>query len=262
MNKALFALLYLAALAVPGWLYLAPLGGPALVFSDAYALSTLLGTTAYAILATQFLLAARPRWVVRALGIKALLSLHGTMATAGITLAVAHRVLKINVVGYPDDTAQARLGLAALLVFFIVILAAAFLMANTFWQKIPAFKRLKEGLYARFKLTYPRMRVFHNLSVLAGLVLTIHVLLAASSAWADNSAGFIWMSGWMLVCLGAYARYRLAGRKTALVRYSSISTMGGRSTAEMAVFSTEWDSPRTRNATWASPNSRSSSASP
>ncbi len=213
MHKALFALLYLAALAVPGWLYLAPLGGPALVFSDAYALSTLLGTTAYAILVTQFLLAARPAWVVRTLGLKPLLSFHGTMATVGIALAVVHRVLKIGVVGYPDDTLQARFGLAALLVFFIVILAAAFLMATTFWQKIPFLKRFREGVYARFKLSYPRLRAFHNLSVLAGLIVLVHVLLAGSSDLSANPAGFAWMAFWMLFCLGAYARYRLGGRK-------------------------------------------------
>jgi len=218
MNKALFALLYLAALAVPGWLYLAPLGGPALVFSDAYALSTLLGTTAYAILATQFLLAARPVWAVRALGLKPLLSFHGTMATVGIATAIAHRVLKVNIVGYPDDTAQARLGMLALLVFLIVILAAAFLMANTFWQKMTFLKRFREGVNARFKLSYPRLRAFHNLSVLAGSVLLVHVLLAGSSDLTANPAGFVWMALWMLFCLGAYARYRLGGRKAPRVK--------------------------------------------
>lgn len=218
MRKLLFAAAYAATVLIPGLLYLAPLGGPAVALQDPYGYSVLLGAAAFAVLSNQFLLAARPSAAVAALGLKPLLAFHGTMATVGLLLAASHLTLKVLVLGYPTDTLQARLGAAAFAVFLATIFAAAFLMANTFWMRIPALKRFKDGVYKKLGLSYQKMRTIHNATAAAGVLVLLHVLLASSSDFFANPAASVWVLLWSLFCLGAYLRYRLRGRAGGAVK--------------------------------------------
>lgn len=218
MKKLLFAAAYAATVLLPGILYLAPLGGLILALQDPYGLSVLLGSAAFAVLSNQFFLAARPAQAVAALGLKPLLAFHGTMATVGLLLAASHLTLKALILGYPTNTLQAGLGVAAFALFLAAILSAAFLMANTFWMKIPALKRFKEWKYRKLGLTYQKMRAVHNATVAAGILVLLHVLLASSSDFFANPAASAWALLWSLFCLGAYLRYRLRGRAGGAVK--------------------------------------------
>jgi len=213
MNILFFVLIYLIAISIPGLLYLASLGGIALLATDPHAVSVVLGTTAFAVFSTQFLLAAKPRIALSALGTKGLLSFHGTMAIIALILAIVHKTLKEDVLGFPDDTVQTGFGKAAAAIFFIAIVLAAFLMANTFWMRFSILKGFKQRVYAAFSLSYPRMRIIHNITVIGGVLILFHVLLASTSDFSANPLGSLWVAGWMLFCLGAYGRYRLVGRK-------------------------------------------------
>jgi predicted ferric reductase len=212
MRIFLFALGYACAVLVAPVLYLLPLGGVASILYDEYALSVALGTAAYGILCTQFLLASRPAWVVAALGLKRLLSFHGMMAVLGIAVAIAHRVFKIVVLMFSDTSVQARLGSVALLAFILASAGAAVFMANAFYSKTKPVKALRQWS-AGLGLTYPRSRIFHNLTVPAGLAVLVHVLLASTSSFSANPAGMAWMILWAIVCVGSYLLYRILGRK-------------------------------------------------
>lgn len=229
MKRLNFGLLYAATLIIPPALYLFTFGGGV----TAYSLSMLFGTVTFAIFANQFLLATKPRIAVDALGTKGLLSFHGTMAVVGVVLAFVHKTFKVGLLeagappsgaegfwsfvlygaGFGDDTLQARLGSLAFVLFIVAVLLAAFLMANTFWMKMPVFKKFKDTVYGAFKLTYPRMRDIHNIVALAFAVIIVHVLLASSSNFAANPIGVSWMILWAAFCIGSYIRYRIAGRK-------------------------------------------------
>ncbi len=229
MKRILFISLYAATLLVPAALYIGKFGWG----STPYSLSMLLGTIAFTIFVNQFFLAAKPRLAVEALGTKGLISFHGTMAVLGLVVAAFHRMLKVGLlegtqpaeggdsawnallygVGFSDATVQAVFGQIALILFLIAVLLAAFLMANTFWMKMPVFKRFKDGVYGALKLTYPRMREVHNLVVIATALILVHVLLASTSSFAANPLGASWMILWAALGFGTYVRYRLAGRK-------------------------------------------------
>jgi predicted ferric reductase len=231
MKRTYFGLLYAGTLIIPAALYLFNFGGGV----SSYSLSMLFGTVAFAIFANQFLLAAKPRLAVEALGTKGLLSFHGTMAVVGVVIAFMHKALKVGLLeagapppdpatfrdillygsGFSDDTLQAKLGGLALVLFVVAVLLAALLMANTFWMKIPAFKKLKDTAYSALKLSYPRMREVHNIVALAFIVIIGHVLLASTSNFAANPVGAAWMILWAALCFGSYLRYRIAGRKNA-----------------------------------------------
>ena len=215
MKKLAFLLAYAATLVVPAAIYIVPLGG----ISDGYSLSVAFGTVAFGMFANPFLLAARPRPAVSALGAKGLLSFHGSAGFAALLIAFTHRSLKVGLPGvlqgsgFTADTPQALFGLFAFTLFAFSVFLAAFFMANTFWMKIAFLKRLKERVWASTGLSYPRMRVIHNLVVLASIAILLHVLLASTSDFSGNPAASVWMAGWMAFCLGSYAKYRLSGRR-------------------------------------------------
>jgi len=207
MKKALFLSGYFLFPFVPVFLYVRSTGWGA----DSYTFSVALGVYAFALFAGQFFLASRPRIAVDALGMKGLLSLHGTVPVIAVVLAAAHRILK-EASGFTLTGVQATLGMVSLLLFVFAVVFAVLLMANTFVLKIGFLKAFKTLVMQKTGLTYKGARLVHNITVLAGIILIVHVLLASSSNWSANPAGTGVLVLWMLVSLGMYAGYRLKGR--------------------------------------------------
>ncbi|HRY74055.1 MAG TPA: hypothetical protein P5165_12600 [Spirochaetia bacterium] len=231
MKKTVFCLAYFLAPVPPAILYLWSLGW----YLDAYSASVALGVFAFVFLSSQFILASRPRFAVEALGLKGLLSFHGTMPLVALLLAGAHRALKVGLapgsgregllaagLGFSEDTLQATLGAAAWWLFAAALLAAVLLLANTFWMRMGALKRFRAWAYAKLGLDYGRARLAHNLTVAAGLVVLAHAGLASSSDFSRNPAGAAWLLGWFALSLGLYLRYRLRGRGKAAPRGKAV----------------------------------------
>lgn len=209
MKKILFLAGYFLFPLIPVLIYLSSLS-PAF---DTYTVSVCLGVYAYVFLAGQFLLAARPGFAVKILGQKGLVSFHSTMPVAILVIAVAHKFLK-EANGFSEDAFQARFGAIAWWTFAVLVVFAVLFMANTVWMKLGFLKKLKELVYKKTGLTYKIARVLHNIAVLAGIVILVHVLLASTSSFASNPVGIAFLAALMLFCLGAYFRYRIKGRKS------------------------------------------------
>lgn len=207
MKKTLFLAGYFLFPLVPVFLYVRSTGWGA----DSYTLSVALGVYAFALFGGQFFLASRPRIAVDSLGMKGLLALHGTVPAIAIVLAVAHRFLKAAN-GFSLESLQARLGAVSLILVVFAIIFAVLLMANTFWLKLGFLKAFKAWFMQKTGLTYKGARFVHNVTVLAGIILLVHVFLASSSHWSANPAGIGVLALWMLYSLGMYAGYRLKGR--------------------------------------------------
>lgn len=208
MGQVLFIVLWFLFPALPASLYVQTAGSGL----DAYTVSVALGVFAFTLVMGQFLLASRPAWATRALGTKGLLSLHATVPVVIVASAIAHETLK-EAAGFSDETAQATLGGIALVTFAAVTVLTVLLMANTFWMKLPVVKKLKEWTYAKTGLTYKLVRALHNVTVLAGAIIIVHMLLASSSSFAANPAGAGILVAWAALSLGSYAVYRVRGRK-------------------------------------------------
>jgi len=216
MKRAVFYIAYFLTPVVPAFFYINATSSGV----DAYSVSVALGVVAFVLLCNQFILASRPGWVVTALGLKKLLAFHGTMPLVILAIAGMHRGLKAGV-GFPLDSAQAIIGSLSFLVF---VLAAVFAVVFLATINLPAALKLREfrkWAQDHLGLSYKLTRAFHNVTVLAGIAIAVHVLLASSSDLASNPAGAVWMVAWLLLSLGLYARYRLHGRKVPVARASA-----------------------------------------
>lgn len=207
MKRTAFFAMYFLSPVVPIVLYLRSVG----TGLDSYSLSVALGITAFVLLCNQFILASRPSLAVAALGARKLVTMHSTVPIFILCIAGTHKVLK-ELNGFSDNTTQALFGAATWWLFAVVIISAVLFMANTFWFKLAVVKNLRTWVYATFKLTYKGARLLHNMTVLAGILIMVHVLLASSGNFAANPAGIAWMCGWMLLSLAMYVRYRVRGR--------------------------------------------------
>lgn len=208
MDKNVFYFGYFLSPLAPIVIYIVTLGSPI----DLYALSVILGITAFTFLCNQFILAARPAWATKALGLKQLIHFHSSMPAAIVVLAVAHESVK-KLAGLDTESLQAKFGEASLALFVAVIIFTVLFMATTFWMKIGALKKLKTWVYARTGLDYKKSRALHNVTVVAAPLLLVHVLLASSSAFSRNPVGILVLAGWMVFSLVTYARYRIRGRQ-------------------------------------------------
>ncbi len=204
MRKVLVFALYFMIPGIPIFLYLSSLGGE----FDSYSASVSLGIAAFVFICNQFILASRPAWALKVLGLKNLLAFHSTMPIFIIAMAATHKILK-ELNSYPDDTFQARLGAIAWWVFAAVIVFTILLMANTFWLKIPLLKNLKTWVYKKMKLSYKAVKLMHNITVLAGMLLMVHVFLSSSSGFSFNPGGIIFMGFWFFFSIVLYGKYKL-----------------------------------------------------
>ncbi len=208
MKRALFFLAYFVTPSIPASIYMRTIGGG----FDPYSLSVMLGVLTFILVCNQFILASRPGFAVNALGLKGLVAFHSVMPLFIIALATAHRALKA-LAGFGLDSQQALLGSIAWWLFLAAIVFAIVLLAPVSLPLISRIKGFREWLSGKMGINYKTSRLFHNLTVVAGLVVLVHMLLASSSSFAANPLGAAWLVGWMLISLGLYARYRLRGRK-------------------------------------------------
>ena len=206
MKKLVFFLLYVLSVASPLGLYLFN----SATGYDTYTLSIVLGVFSFIMICNQFILASRPAFIVETFGTKGLLTLHQIVPVLVVILAAIHSSLK-EANGY-GDSFQTLFGSLAWVTFIVVIVFSLLLMANPKWMHIFKHKSLKAWINQKTGLTYQKARVLHNITVLAGIMILIHVLLASSSDFSSNPIGLAWMVMWMIVSLGLYLVYRLKGR--------------------------------------------------
>jgi len=209
MKKTFFFIGYFFLPLVPVFLYLTSIGSP----FNSYVLSVILGIYAFIMICNQFFLATKPSFAVKSLGMKGLVSFHSSMPVCIVLMALVHKLLKESN-GYSEDSFQATFGSVAWWIFAVVIVFTVLFMANTFWLKLDALKKLKTFVYEKTGLNYKSTRVLHNVTVIAGIVILIHVFLAASSSYTVNFAGIAVMACWMFFSLVLYLVYRLKGRKS------------------------------------------------
>lgn len=209
MKRILFVLFYLLVPLIPLYFYVQFIGSEL----NQYTLSVVLGLYSFVWLCNQFILAARPKLLVRIFGTKDLAVLHSVMPLVIIILAALHRMLKISY-GFSPETPQARLGAFAWWLYAFVIVFTLLLMANTILMKVSPLKRFKDFVYAKTGLTYKVARLFHNITLLGAFALLAHLALASSSQFSHNPWGTGFLILWLLFSLVLYVRYRLLGRKS------------------------------------------------
>lgn len=179
---------------------------------DGYALSIVFGVYAFVLVCNQFYLASQPAFLLKLLSAKQVRTLHGTVPLLLLALGGSHAILKLTF-GFTLSTSQALLGLSAFVLFFVGILSALLLFANTLLTKRPAFANFKNSVYGKSGMTHQKARLMHNLMVPTGILVMVHVLLASTSDFSYNPWGMSILVIWMVYSLLSYLNYRLSGRK-------------------------------------------------
>jgi predicted ferric reductase len=210
MRKLAFFIAYALTPSIPASLYMRSIGASGL---DSYTASVMLGAAAYIMVCNQFILASRPSWAIKALGLKGLLAFHGAMPILILAAAGAHRLLKAEV-GFDLRAPQATLGAVAWWVFLAAAVFALLFLAAPAGPLAAKVRDLRKWAQESFRLSHKLSRAFHNVTVAAGIAVAVHALLASSSDLSLNPAGAAWMASWLLLSLGLYARYRIRGRKS------------------------------------------------
>ena len=201
MKKKVFYPLYFGLPVLPAFFYVWRAGSA----FDSYSVSIALGVFVFCMVCNQFILSSRPRFAISALGLSGVLRLHRIMPAFIIVLAFAHRTLKAAN-GFVFSSVQALFGIAAWRIFLFAALAAFAFMTGS--------STLRDKVFAWTGLTYAKMRSFHAVTVVAGVIVMAHMLLASSSSFSKNPAGAGILLVWMGVSLGMYVDYRRKGRRT------------------------------------------------
>lgn len=191
-ERPFWVFVYLVSPVIPLSFYFA---GNWFSFFHSWSLSMTFGIIAYVWYLNQFIVAARPSYWDRLYGLDRMYRFHGYMAIAATLFVVAHIVLKR--LTFPVVTAQQAVGAAAFFVFFIVIIATILFMIDSWVTRSRPLDRLKRHAAEKWRWQYHQLKRFHNLVVVAALLVMAHVLMAFSTleSFARISVMVIWFVG-------------------------------------------------------------------
>jgi predicted ferric reductase len=145
-------------------------------FFHSYSLGMFFGLMSYGYFSLSLILAARIRILDRMFGHDKVIVFHGLIATFAAASAIAHAVLKRMY--FPDYTNQIYLGIAGILLFLGVIILTVVFMVKTPLHRIPGLKSLLSQLNSRISPDYSLLKLIHNLTAPALLIIIFHVMAA------------------------------------------------------------------------------------
>lgn len=207
-------------------------------FANVYFLSVALGLAAYTYLCNQFILAARPHFLVEGVGAKRLQILHVSMPCLILVLAALHRVLKLGLrfaadglpmssgffaslmdaakhgLGFKEGTLMADLGAAAWWLLLALSVLSALLFSKESFRRFALVRRLRE--FARSHgLGEEKARAGHAVMAVAALAVLTHVFLSSSSTPSSNAPGAVWLFAYLFGCVAFYVISMFRHRRSA-----------------------------------------------
>ncbi len=148
-------------------------------YSDPLIMMTMMmGALGYTWISLQFVLSARPKFIEIPFGMDKIYRFHGIMAVVAILFAIVHAIVNEQVIG---ESIITTIGTLALILFVLISLLTMLSMTPSFILKYRPFKWLKKTIESWKKFTYEQLRFIHNFTIVAFVVLNIHVLLTPSA---------------------------------------------------------------------------------
>ncbi len=172
-------------------------------------LSTIVGVSAFIWFSGQLVLAARPFGLARWFGVPQLLNLHALMAVFGFAAVQAHFFLKSSAPDFAPSF-QTMFGFIANLIILLGSIFAYLSMSNAPGTKAAWLQRIRKTIKEKWQLSYPRLRLIHNLLALAVLLAMVHVLLATNTQYTQYAS--IAMASWLGVGVLLLVIYRIRKR--------------------------------------------------
>lgn len=162
-------------------------------YADTQLLLTLVfGSFAYTWLTFQLILSARPKFVERVFGMDKLYRFHGLIAIAAVVTAFLHRQLIEEI--FPE-TVMTTIGTIAMLTFIVITISSLIFLTTSKLHKIKAVKWVKKTTEKILKLKYEHVRLVHNLTVIAFILMNIHVLMTTNAKFFPAVRTLYWVYG-------------------------------------------------------------------
>ncbi|MDD4193962.1 MAG: FAD-binding oxidoreductase [Acholeplasmataceae bacterium] len=167
-------------------------------------ITMIFGSFAYTWISYQFVLSSRPKFIETSFGMDKLYQFHGLMAIVSISIAIIHAIVNEQLLGKSFITTLGGLSLG---LFILISLLAMLLMSPTFILKYRPFKWLKIKIDNWKKFSYEQLRIIHNLTLVAFVVLNVHVLLTSNAREYAHVRTLYWIYMIISVVFYIYHKY-------------------------------------------------------
>ena len=173
-------------------------------FFHEWSLAMTAGILAFGYIMNQFLLGARPKYFDRLFGLDKILRFHAVIGVVSALLIVAHVLLK-SIYDF-ERNLQVLLGVAAANMFLAVIVVSLVFWSVTVLVRLRPIAMLRSFSARVLRIQYQHLRAFHNLTAVAAVLVTAHVVLASSTA--EQPVRQAVMAAWFVVAMGLYAEHK------------------------------------------------------
>ena len=174
VQKLFWLALYFLIPTIPiGLIFSSPGGGST---DPLYRLSVVSGAVAFTWLVNQLIISARLKFIEKHFGMDRMYRFHAWMAVISIGLVLVHRQSKLAWAGFTPLPA-----LIAAILFMLAVLFALIFLADTRLRRIKFIRSLVAVADKKLGLTFNRVVLFHNLTVVASAAMAVHVLTTGTA---------------------------------------------------------------------------------
>jgi len=164
----------------------------------------LLGCMAFTWLMTQFLISSRPKWMERFIGLDRMLRFHSLVAVLAIVLGLLHRSIMEEMM---DETFMTQVGNLALVIFIGISALALVFMADLLVRYLQIVAKLRKVLEKNQLFRYQIQLLLHNLSILGGILIFVHVMMTSTARMSLLVTG-IYIS-YFAIGMGSYIWHKV-----------------------------------------------------
>jgi predicted ferric reductase len=166
-----------------------------------YRLSVVSGALAFVWLVNQLVLSARPKFIEQHFGMDRLYRFHAVMAGVSVVLVIVHRQAKLALTGFTPTYA-----FPAAALFILAVLIAAVFMIDSPLRRISVVGSLVKFSREKLGLGFNRVVLFHNLTVVASVLMALHVIATSTASIFTPVRIFYWV--YFALGLGFYLYHK------------------------------------------------------
>lgn len=169
-------------------------------------LPMILGSVAYTWLNAQLIISARPKFIESAFGLDRVFRFHSVVPVIAIVAAFVHKQLKDDMF---EDAFKVQVGDVALVIFIAASALALIFLIDTVVHIIKPMKYVTAFADKIFVGKYNIQKILHNLTVVAVILIFIHVMLSYS---AQNLLVKVVYILYFAVAMGFYLYHKVIRR--------------------------------------------------
>lgn len=166
-------------------------------------MSMVIASMAYTWLTWQFVLSARPKFIETAFGMDKLYRVHGLMAIISLAIAAIHASVNEEILG---ESFMTTIGSGALAIFIVISAVTLLLMVTSVITGFAPVKLIINIVNQLSFSRYENYRLLHNLTIVALVLLQIHVLLSSNAR--SNQRVFLLYMAYFTTAILFYAYHK------------------------------------------------------